>query len=105
MLALVTESVLTAVTVGALQKKWETMLFQSLPLAFGRIDTVALLATCWDIRLWHGAYCFPFLVFITSSVGEFTVAELCDIDLSDVSITDNILMFSADEKCSGSFNC
>lgn len=90
--------------VSALQKKMGNVLFQNLSVAFGRIGSLALLAIWKDISPWHGAYCFPFLVFITSSVGEFTVAELCDTDLSGVSITDNILMLSANEQCSGSFS-
>ncbi|NXE27883.1 SUSD1 protein, partial [Ardeotis kori] len=67
---------------------------------------VAFLATCWNFSPCYSAYWFPLLALKTDSlpVGEFPVAELCNTNLSDVSITDNVPMLSSDEQCSGSFS-
>ncbi|KGL97239.1 Sushi domain-containing protein 1, partial [Charadrius vociferus] len=55
---------------------------------------------------WYSVYCFPFLALKTDSLplGEFPVAELCDTNLSNVSIVHNVPVFSSDERCSGSFS-
>ncbi|NXQ84542.1 SUSD1 protein, partial [Nyctibius grandis] len=59
------------------------------------------------LEFWYMVKCcwFPFLALKIDSlpVREFPVAELCDANLSDVSITDNVPMFSTDEQCFGSF--
>ncbi|KAF1571559.1 Sushi domain-containing protein 1, partial [Eudyptes chrysocome] len=67
---------------------------------------LASLATCWNFSPRYSAYWFPFLALKTDSltVEEFPVAELCDANLSDASIIDNVPMFSGDEQCSGSFS-
>ncbi|NXP75154.1 SUSD1 protein, partial [Ramphastos sulfuratus] len=72
--------------------------------AKGRL--LAFLATCRNFSLWYRACCFLLFVLITGSmpVEEFLTAKLCDADLSDVSVLENIAVFSNDGQCFGCFS-
>ncbi|KFV82284.1 Sushi domain-containing protein 1, partial [Struthio camelus australis] len=61
---------------------------------------------CRSFSLWHSAYWFPCLALIIDSLpmAVLAVSELFDTDSSDVSIVDDVPVFSNDEQCSSSFS-